>query len=260
MCGFDTKNKLILNKKFICQYCSLILKDPVQLNCGHRQCQSCFQRQHEIIKCQECSTESMQDQIRPDENFKNEMQSLTIDCFFCDWSGILQNYQEHLDQNHINPQCKYCHAQFDTVVHLNEHKILACEKNTIDCLLKDFGCDKQIHYHNMWNHYSSEYHQNLLIKTIQLVKSQIESMKLLSTQIHTNLIETTVTTIPVNLDLILLHELFQTLNIQLDNLNIGDYSTQEFINNALFQYQRDSPTSSLDLFKSKLSEQESLSS
>ncbi|CAF1456913.1 unnamed protein product [Rotaria sordida] len=112
----------------------------------------------------------------------------------------------------------------------------------------------------MWNHYSSEYHQNLLIKTIQLVKSQIESMKLLSTQIHTNLIETTVTTIPVNLDLILLHELFQTLNIQLDNLNIGDYSTQEFINNALFQYQRDSPTSSLDLFKSKLSEQESLSS
>ncbi|CAF1460821.1 unnamed protein product [Rotaria sordida] len=185
------------------------------------------------------------------------MQSLTIDCFFCDWFGILQNYQEHLDQNHINPQCKYCHAQFDTVVHLNEHKILACEKNTIDCLLKNFGCDKQ---HNMWNHYSSEYHQNLLIKTIQLVKSQIESMKLLSTQIHTNLIEKTVTTIPVNLDLILLHELFQSLNIQLDNLNIGDYSTQEFINNALFQYQRDSPTTSLDLFKSKLSEQESLSS
>ncbi|CAF4296144.1 unnamed protein product [Rotaria sordida] len=109
----------------------------------------------------------------------------------------------------------------------------------------------------MWDHYSSEYHQNLLIKIIQLVKSQIEDMKLLSTQNH---IDPTQTTIPVNLDLILFHELLKTLNIQLENLNIEDYDTQKFINNALFQYQRNSPTSSLHLFKSKLSEQESLSS
>jgi hypothetical protein len=43
MVGFDTKNKQILDPKFICPVCSLTLRDPVQLTiCGHRQCQSCF--------------------------------------------------------------------------------------------------------------------------------------------------------------------------------------------------------------------------
>jgi hypothetical protein len=42
MVGFDAKNKNILDPKFICPICSMILRDPVQLSsCGHRQCQSC---------------------------------------------------------------------------------------------------------------------------------------------------------------------------------------------------------------------------
>ncbi|CAF3970841.1 unnamed protein product, partial [Rotaria sordida] len=42
MFGFDAKNKLILDTKFICPACTLILRDPIQLTyCGHRQCQSC---------------------------------------------------------------------------------------------------------------------------------------------------------------------------------------------------------------------------
>jgi hypothetical protein len=46
MVGFDARNKDILDLKFICPFCSLILQDPVQLSsCGHRQCQSCFDNQ-----------------------------------------------------------------------------------------------------------------------------------------------------------------------------------------------------------------------
>jgi hypothetical protein len=46
MVGIDAQNKNILDKKFICLVCSLILRDPVQFNtCGHRLCQSCFQTQ-----------------------------------------------------------------------------------------------------------------------------------------------------------------------------------------------------------------------
>jgi hypothetical protein len=46
MVGFDAKNKYILDPKFICPKCSLILRDPVQLSaCGHRQCQSCLDNQ-----------------------------------------------------------------------------------------------------------------------------------------------------------------------------------------------------------------------
>ncbi len=46
MVGTDAQNKNILDRKFICPVCSLILRDPVQFNtCGHRLCQSCFQTQ-----------------------------------------------------------------------------------------------------------------------------------------------------------------------------------------------------------------------
>ncbi len=47
MVGIDAKNKTILDTKYICPKCALVLQDPVQLStCGHRQCQSCFDSQH----------------------------------------------------------------------------------------------------------------------------------------------------------------------------------------------------------------------
>jgi TNF receptor-associated factor 4 len=47
MPGIDARNKQILDPKFICPICTLILRDPVQLStCGHRQCQSCFDTHH----------------------------------------------------------------------------------------------------------------------------------------------------------------------------------------------------------------------
>ncbi|CAF3790141.1 unnamed protein product, partial [Rotaria sp. Silwood1] len=63
--GIDAKNKHILDTKYICPVCSLILRDPVQLGeCGHRQCQSCFDAQHEItIKCPLCQSESSRTEI-----------------------------------------------------------------------------------------------------------------------------------------------------------------------------------------------------
>ncbi len=48
MVGFDAQNKGILDRKFICPVCSLILQDPVQLDtCGHRLCQSCSHIQNQ---------------------------------------------------------------------------------------------------------------------------------------------------------------------------------------------------------------------
>lgn len=47
MVGFDAKNKSIIDVKYICPKCSMILRDPVQLSgCGHRLCQSCIDNQH----------------------------------------------------------------------------------------------------------------------------------------------------------------------------------------------------------------------
>ncbi|CAF2919744.1 unnamed protein product [Rotaria sp. Silwood2] len=61
MAGYDTKNKVVLHRKYICTICSLILKDPIQLTCcGLRICESCFQHQHGMKrKCLQCLTETL---------------------------------------------------------------------------------------------------------------------------------------------------------------------------------------------------------
>lgn len=41
MVGFDAKNKDIINLLYLCPVCNLILREPVQFECGHRQCKTC---------------------------------------------------------------------------------------------------------------------------------------------------------------------------------------------------------------------------
>jgi hypothetical protein len=52
--------------------------------------------------------------------------------------------KEHLDQSHQNPKCEHCGEQFSSVNKFNEHKVSESQKMTIDCLLKDFGCDRKV--------------------------------------------------------------------------------------------------------------------
>ncbi|CAF3412096.1 unnamed protein product, partial [Rotaria sp. Silwood2] len=61
MVGIDARNKHILDPKYICSVCSLILRDPIQLTeCGHRQCQTCLNpEQQTTIKCLQCQTETL---------------------------------------------------------------------------------------------------------------------------------------------------------------------------------------------------------
>ncbi len=98
-----------------------------------------------------------------DRGFKNDMQSLPIDCSSCQWTGMLNNYQvmyltiilflniyfffrkEHLDQSHSNPKCEFCAQQFNSINALNEHKFSECQKLTIYCILKDFGCNEPVY-------------------------------------------------------------------------------------------------------------------
>ncbi|CAF3756383.1 unnamed protein product [Rotaria sp. Silwood1] len=109
MIGIDAKNKHSLDTKYICSVCSLILRDPVQLSeCGHRQCQSCFDAQHEItIKCRQCQSETSRSEILLDRGFKNDMKSIPIECSSCQWTGILNNYQiirAELEDHYITEQ------------------------------------------------------------------------------------------------------------------------------------------------------------
>ncbi|CAF1460006.1 unnamed protein product [Adineta steineri] len=102
MVGIDAQNKNILDRKFICSDCSLILRDPVQLTaCGHRLCHSCSLNQNQtLMACSQCHMQTPSDQILVDRGFKNDMRTLPIICSYCDWAGTLQNYEKHLEQLH----------------------------------------------------------------------------------------------------------------------------------------------------------------
>ncbi|CAF4687999.1 unnamed protein product [Rotaria sp. Silwood2] len=146
MVGIDARNKHILDTKYICPVCSLILRDPVQLTeCGHRQCQTCFNiEQQTTIICQQCQTETLRNKIILDRGFKNDMKLLSIDCSFCQWTGLLNNYQEHLDQSHSDLKGKYFGEQFNSINKFNEHKVFKSESLIVDSTFKAFGCNKRV--------------------------------------------------------------------------------------------------------------------
>jgi len=94
MVGFDAKNKNILDKKFICPTCSMILRDPVQLvNCGHRICRSCLPEHRITVQCSQCQKETSPNDIVSDRGFLSDMESIRINCYYCEWNDVLKNYQ-----------------------------------------------------------------------------------------------------------------------------------------------------------------------
>ncbi|CAF3753904.1 unnamed protein product [Rotaria sp. Silwood1] len=125
------------------------------------------------ITCSQCQTEIPRHLVMIDRGFKSDMLSLLIECIFCQWSGLLNNYQEHLDQSHPNPKCEHCGEQFNSVNKLNEHKVLECQKLTIICVLKDFGCNEQIIRGKKEEHFLTKPHQDAILKVVRQMRSQL---------------------------------------------------------------------------------------
>ncbi|CAF5008879.1 unnamed protein product [Rotaria sp. Silwood1] len=252
MIGIDAKNKHSLDTKYICSVCSLILRDPVQLSeCGHRQCQSCFDAQHEItIKCRQCQSETSRSEILLDRGFKNDMKSIPIECSSCQWTGILNNYQEHLDEHHSNSKCEYCGKEFNSVNKYNEHKISECEKLIVDCILKDFGCNEQIIRAELEDHYITEQHQHAILKVVRQMLSQLNGRQMDNDFSQAT---TTETSNPGTAELQELYEMLNILSSGIETLN----NDQERLSNESLQIQVTIPTLTEELSKVKLSIEES---
>ncbi|CAF4861889.1 unnamed protein product [Rotaria sp. Silwood1] len=176
MVGIDSNNKNILDTKYICPVCSLILRDPAQLTqCGHRVCHTCLNIEQQTIICRQCQAETLRSDVLLDRGFTNEMKSLPIDCSFCQWNGILNNYQEHLYQSHSNLKCDYCGKQFNSVNEFNEHKVFEYQQLIVGCRLKGFGCNERIIRAKIQDHYLTEQHQHAVLKVVRQMLSKLNN-------------------------------------------------------------------------------------
>ncbi|CAF4207678.1 unnamed protein product [Rotaria sordida] len=252
MVGVDARNKRCLDTKYICHACSLILRDPVQLlACGHRYCQTCLNiEQEETIKCQQCQSETLRNHAWLDRGFKNDMNSLPINCSFCQWTDVLNNYQKHLDQSHSNIRCEDCGEQFNSVNKFNEHKVSKCQQLIVNCILKEFGCNARIIRAKMEDHYLTKQHQHAVLNVIRQMLSQLNNR-----QMDIDLPRTT-TAGAYNPPTNQLEELYEMLNILVGGIETLTNDEQR-LSNELLQMQMILPTRTENLSKVKLSIEES---
>ncbi|CAF1107657.1 unnamed protein product [Adineta steineri] len=102
MAGFDCRNKNTMNEKYLCRSCNLLLRDPVQLLCGHRFCQACIDSQQMILDCILCHEKTNKNEMFSDRGVVKDMTKLNIWCFYCQWTGEFKNYENHLMMKHSN--------------------------------------------------------------------------------------------------------------------------------------------------------------
>jgi hypothetical protein len=113
-----------VNRKYLCGLCHLVLRNPVQLNCGHRYCKNCVEEiKSPDIQCQCCIDEEAEgdiiadaNQVFPDNAVRREMMSLDVNCTSCDWSGKFKDFIGHFEQH----QCFFgCEMQVTSCAHVS---------------------------------------------------------------------------------------------------------------------------------------------
>ncbi|CAF1083017.1 unnamed protein product [Rotaria sordida] len=256
MVGFNVENEESLNSMYICSHCSLLLRDPVQLTeCGHRFCQSCINEQEsDIITCSECRDKISRNKLIIDRGFKNDMQSLSIVCSLCSWTDILKNYQDHLDQIHPNPICKYCDEKFSSISDLDRHKQYNCEKITVYCPLKQFGCEEMILRINLCQHYLSEQHQKIFMNIVRHLTPILPNVMYKQSEISSQMtIDLSYTT---ENDRIQLEEFYEMINLLSGGIEtLNDDIQRLFIESISHKNGLDPLTKDLSILKVSIEEQ-----
>ncbi|CAF3641287.1 unnamed protein product [Adineta steineri] len=135
---------------------------------------------------------------------------------------------EYFDQSHSNSKCQYCNQQFDSHNKLNEHQLSQCQQETVDCLLKDFGCNEQIIHGKVSEHYVTQQHQHAVLNATHQMKLQLND-----TQMEIDPSQTTTTTNPAIAHLQEVHEVVNVLSNGLETLN----DDNQHFNNELLRVQ-----------------------
>ncbi|XP_059175332.1 TNF receptor-associated factor 2-like isoform X2 [Physella acuta] len=148
--------------KFLCKHCGLILRDPIQSQCGHRFCRSCRDEiliTNAIVDCPACLEEQVDEhemgqlsmnEMFPDNAVKREMSNMQVCCVFpgCNWKGRFKDYESH-ERNCQFKQlaCALC-SQPVTDGQLEEHRLHSCLQRDVAC---DY-CNTHLVYSRLQSH------------------------------------------------------------------------------------------------------------
>ncbi|XP_068735287.1 TNF receptor-associated factor 1-like [Montipora capricornis] len=164
--------------KYICEFCKLVLCDPMQTPCAHFYCRDCLGHLKseddgdEVYKCKTDDEQFKRSEVFPDRFVRNEIQDCTVHCRHkesgCEWFGPITSLNEHVsgcdfleipcvfekcnakvlksnlaqhletDCSQRQTECRYC-SQEIRYCDLEEHVKKDCQAFPIDCSL----CDKK---------------------------------------------------------------------------------------------------------------------
>lgn len=183
--GWDLQFVPARSEKYDCPICLLVLREPMQTECGHRFCKSCILKwlRESEARCPVDNQPLEERQLFPDNFAKREILALTVKCpnhqKGCDQIVVLKHLQSHLNNcvcsltpcpnvcgsillrgklsEHIQKECskrkiKCSYCQSEIVAEKQQVHILDCPQWTISCP----SCSVELVRQQLQRHLSTE--------------------------------------------------------------------------------------------------------
>ena len=125
----------------MCPICTLVVRDPVQTQCGHPFCNSCLRRtvKDDTLTCPVCRSQLATSQIYPNKLQERQVLSLKIKCDRhgkgCEWTGELRDGEDH------DALCLYFHVPCERNCGELVMRKDAVEHSERNCCKRTVGCE-----------------------------------------------------------------------------------------------------------------------
>ncbi|XP_078271927.1 TNF receptor-associated factor 2-like [Rhinoraja longicauda] len=153
--GYEANGVRDYDHKYYCGACGLLMRDPVQTECGHRFCHACHSKVlKELMMCPSC--------LRDKEIFENGSVDMFEKCFN---DRAIAKEILNLEVSCVNQGCMWTGPLRELE---GKHK-MACEQNLQRCPFSAVGCAETVSGHKMDEHIrdSVQHHLTCILRKMQ---------------------------------------------------------------------------------------------
>lgn len=174
----------IVDNRFKCLFCQLILLNVHQADCGCRYCFDCLDEIYKKNECPNCNEIFQKKTKTFDKGFSKEINHITLKCSICNLDVKYLDFEKHYENLH-SFSCEYCTKSYKSLAELNNHidyKNGDCREKIYPCVYqqelncKFLGKRKSLSEHlkeSTSNHLNLMYHS--LNKRIETIEKSMES-------------------------------------------------------------------------------------